>query len=75
MSATVSTRQLAGIGTVLVDKSGLALYAADQETGGMTLCTGACTSFCKLPTVSGTPGGSNLAGSLATVQRPTGQGE
>lgn len=72
-AATVSSRQVSGVGSVLVDKSGLALYASDQETGGMARCTGACTSFWKPLTVNGTaPTGSDISGTLGTVKRADG---
>ena len=33
-----------GVGDVLVDSQGDALYSPDQEAGGKVLCTDACTS-------------------------------
>jgi predicted lipoprotein with Yx(FWY)xxD motif len=71
VGATVSAKQIAGSGRVLVDSRGRALYQNDQERGGMVLCDGACLSFWKPLTVSGTPKGS-LPGKLATVKRPDG---
>jgi predicted lipoprotein with Yx(FWY)xxD motif len=70
--ATVSVKQIAGAGSVLVDSKGRALYRSDQERGGMVLCTGPCLSFWQPLTVSGTPKGSSLPGKLATVKRPDG---
>src|SRR5919201_1758122 len=70
--ATVSVKQIAGAGSVLVDAKGRALYRNDQERGGMVLCTGACLSFWQPLTVSGTPKGSSLPGKLAVVRRPDG---
>ncbi len=56
-----------------MDRSGLALYAADQETGGMARCTGACNSFWKPLTISkGSPAATSIAGTLGTVTRPDG---
>jgi predicted lipoprotein with Yx(FWY)xxD motif len=70
---TVSAKQLAGHGKVLVDARGRALYRSDQERNGMVLCTGACLSFWQPLKVSGTPTkGGSLAGKLATVKRPDG---
>jgi predicted lipoprotein with Yx(FWY)xxD motif len=69
---TVSVRQIAGAGKVLVDAKGRALYHSDQERGGMVLCTGACLSFWQPLTVTGTPKGSSLPGKLAVVRRPDG---
>jgi predicted lipoprotein with Yx(FWY)xxD motif len=72
-AATVSTKQIDGAGTVLVDPAGKALYASDQEAGGMVLCTGACNSFWTPLTVSaGPPTGASIGGTLGTVQRPDG---
>jgi predicted lipoprotein with Yx(FWY)xxD motif len=70
--ATVSAKQIDGSGTVLVDSSGMALYANDQETGGTVLCDGACLSFWTPLTISGAPKGSSLPGTLGVVKRPDG---
>lgn len=43
--ATVSTKSVDGVGTVLVDAKGLALYSPAQEANGMVRCTGSCTSI------------------------------
>ena len=73
--ATVSVKQIAGHGKVLVDAKGRALYRSDQQKNGMVLCTGACLSFWQPLTVSGTPTKvGSLAGKLATVKRPDGHG-
>ena len=42
---TVSTKSVSGVGTVLVDSKGMALYTNDQDTGSMIACTGECLSF------------------------------
>jgi predicted lipoprotein with Yx(FWY)xxD motif len=71
--ATVSAEQIAGSGNVLVDSTGHALYANDQETGGMVLCDDACLSFWTPLTVSGgAPKSSSLPGKLGVVTRPNG---
>jgi predicted lipoprotein with Yx(FWY)xxD motif len=70
--ATVSAKQIGGAGSVLVDSTGQALYANDQETGGMVLCDGACLSFWTPLTVRGAPKGSSLTGKLGVVRRPDG---
>ena len=70
--ATVSSKRIAGAGSVLVDSQGRALYRSDQERGGMVRCTGACLSFWRPLTVSGTPKGNSLPGKLATIRRPDG---
>lgn len=72
----VSVRTVDGVGNVLVDGSGRALYFADQEARGMIACTGGCTKIwlpLRLPAGAGSPGGSgDLAGKLGTVERPDG---
>jgi predicted lipoprotein with Yx(FWY)xxD motif len=70
---TVSSEDIGNAGNVLVDSSGQALYASDQETGGKVLCTDACLSFWTPLTIkSGAPSGSSLPGKLGVVQRPDG---
>jgi predicted lipoprotein with Yx(FWY)xxD motif len=70
--ATVSAQQISGSGNVLVDSSGLPLYANDQEKNGMVLCDGACLSFWKPLKVSGMPKAGALSGKLGVVSRPDG---
>jgi predicted lipoprotein with Yx(FWY)xxD motif len=71
--ATVSVKRIGGA-SVLVDAKGRALYRSDQERNGMVLCTGACLSFWRPLTVSGTPTKSkSLQGKLAVVKRPDGR--
>ncbi len=75
-NSTVSTRQLSGIGTVLVNGSGRTIYQVKTpaETNGRLHCMGACTSFWFPVTASSAnPGGSGLPGTLGTVRRPGGQ--
>ena len=73
-TATVSTKDIGDDGTVLVDRAGKALYAADQETAqGMVLCVNSCLSFWKPLTVSGrSPTGDSVSGDLGVVKRPDG---
>jgi predicted lipoprotein with Yx(FWY)xxD motif len=71
-ATTVSADTLGSAGTVLVDSSGRALYASNQETNGKVLCTGGCTSFWMPLTVSGAPSAGSLPGRLGTVTRPDG---
>jgi len=71
--ATVSIKKIAGAGQVLVDSKGRALYRSEQERNGMVLCKGACLSFWRPLTVSGTPKGNSLRGKLAVVRRPDGR--
>ncbi|HET8872542.1 MAG TPA: hypothetical protein VFM83_02550 [Gaiellaceae bacterium] len=70
---TVSVSNVDGVGKVLVDAKNMALYAADQEAGGMVVCTDGCTTIWHPLTVAGKPsGGAGLSGKLGTVKRPDG---
>jgi predicted lipoprotein with Yx(FWY)xxD motif len=68
---TVSAQEISGTGNVLVDSSGKALYASDQETAaGKALCTGACSSFWTPLTVNGgVPNAGPLPGKLGLAKR------
>jgi predicted lipoprotein with Yx(FWY)xxD motif len=70
---TVSVAEIEGTGNVLVDSSGQALYASEQESeSGMVMCTGACNSFWQPLTVSGgAPEGGSVS-HLGVVKRPDG---
>jgi predicted lipoprotein with Yx(FWY)xxD motif len=73
--ATVAVRDVDGVGEVLVDAQGAALYAADQEANGTVVCTAGCTSIWEPLTVS--DGSSPAAGDgvpekLGTAARPDG---
>lgn len=72
--ATVSSQMVDGVGRVLVDSEGAALYAADQEANGKVVCTGSCTSIWKPLTVSGgmPTAGDGLDGKLGVMSRPDG---
>ncbi len=69
---TVAVQQLGNAGRVLVDSSGRALYASDQEAGGMVLCTGSCNSFWKPLTVKGSQPTGSVPGKLGVVKRSDG---
>jgi predicted lipoprotein with Yx(FWY)xxD motif len=71
-ASTVSVDDIGKSGQVLVDSSGMPLYAADQENTGMVLCTNTCLSFWKPLTVSAAPANSSLPGTLGVTQRPDG---
>jgi predicted lipoprotein with Yx(FWY)xxD motif len=71
----VSARKVAGVGTVLADRSGKTLYSPRQETHGKILCTGGCLAFWFPVKVAAgaslrAPGG--VTGMLGTVRRPDG---
>lgn len=44
-SDTVSTKSISGVGTVLVDSQGMALYTNNQDSGMNVACTGSCTGI------------------------------
>jgi predicted lipoprotein with Yx(FWY)xxD motif len=66
----ISTRTLSGIGTVLVDRSGMTIYTPKQQAQGLA-CTGACLSFWFPVTgsASALSAASDLPGKLGTVHR------
>ena len=70
----VSTKTVDGVGPVLVDAKGMALYAADQEADGKVLCTGSCTSIWEPLTVSGgmPSADDGVSGKLGVMNRPDG---
>jgi predicted lipoprotein with Yx(FWY)xxD motif len=70
---TVSTKSVDGVGNVLVDANGMALYAADQESGGKVLCDKGCTSFWRpLTAGAGSPTSNSDAVKLSVIKRPDG---
>jgi predicted lipoprotein with Yx(FWY)xxD motif len=69
-ATTVTSHQIGGAGSVLVNAKGAALYTPAQERSGGVMCVGACTSIWKPLTVgSGNPTG---PGKLGVVRRPDG---
>lgn len=72
-ATTVAVQQLPGVGSVLVDHSGEALYSSNVEAGGKIACEAACNAFWKpLTPSSGKPTGSAGAGKLGVITRPDG---
>jgi predicted lipoprotein with Yx(FWY)xxD motif len=70
---TVAVKSIDGVGDVLVDSSGKALYASDVEADGKVRCTGACTSFWKPLTIdSAKPVAADGVGKLGVIARPDG---
>lgn len=72
---TVSVASVQGVGDVLVDSQGAALYSPDQETGGKVLCTGACASIwvpLTLPDGDQPSGSSEVDSRLGVLERPDG---
>src|SRR5262245_33235968 len=72
--ATVSVANVGGVGSVLVDSHGQALYVSDEEANGTVLCTGPCNAFWKplAPGAGGTPSGAVTGTSLGVIDRPDG---
>ena len=72
-ASTVSLKGVDGLGQVLVDAGGQALYAADEESDGSVLCVDSCTSLWRpLEAGPGDPSGADGVGTLGVVLRPDG---
>jgi predicted lipoprotein with Yx(FWY)xxD motif len=70
---TVAVKSVDGIGDVLVDSDGKALYASDVEADGKVHCTGGCTSFWEPLTIdSAKPTAAGDVGKIGVVSRPDG---
>ena len=70
---TVSVKSIHGVGKVLVDSRGMALYSSNLDANGKPACAGACTSFWKpLTLASGMPSAAAGAGKAAIVMRADG---
>jgi predicted lipoprotein with Yx(FWY)xxD motif len=66
----VSARQLSGVGTVLVNSSGMTIYTPKNpaEVNGNIKCTGSCLGFwLPVKASSANPGAGGLPGKLGTV--------
>jgi predicted lipoprotein with Yx(FWY)xxD motif len=61
-STTVAVKPISGIGDVLVDSAGKALYSSNVEASGKVMCTVA----------SGNPTAAGSAGKLSVLKRPDG---
>jgi predicted lipoprotein with Yx(FWY)xxD motif len=72
-TSTLSVKSVNGIGDVLVDSQGRALYASDLEADGKVACVKGCTAFWQpLPVDSGMPAAPAEIGKLGVVKRPDG---
>lgn len=70
---TVAVKQVGGVGKVLVDSTGKALYASNVEADGMVKCVGPCESFWKPLTLgSGKATAAPGVGKVGMVKRPDG---
>ena len=68
----VNTRDLAGLGTVLVNTAGRTIYSPEQEAHGRILCTGSCLSFwfpVAVKTAAGLHAPGGVTGVLGTIRR------
>jgi predicted lipoprotein with Yx(FWY)xxD motif len=75
-AATVSVDSVDGVGDVLVDADGAALYTADQERDGTVRCTSSCAEIWIPLTLSrgGEPSGTDdVGGELGVAERPGGE--
>ena len=75
-ATTVSLQSVEGVGDVLVDSDGAALYTADQESDGRVRCTDDCADDWIPLTLSGDrePTGSDeVPGELGVTERPGGE--
>ncbi len=70
---TVSVADVEGVGEILVDASGRALYFADEEADGQVRCVDGCTSFWQpLEPGSDAPTAAPGVPELGVVDRPDG---
>jgi predicted lipoprotein with Yx(FWY)xxD motif len=75
-NAVVAARHLSGIGTALVNSSGMTIYTpkSPAEGSGNIKCTGSCLSFWFPVTASSPdPAASGLPGKLGTIHLPDGE--
>jgi predicted lipoprotein with Yx(FWY)xxD motif len=73
---TVSVEAIDGVGDVLVDSDGAALYTADQEADGRVLCTRSCADTwipLTLPGGAEPSGPDEVSDELGVAQRPDGK--
>jgi len=71
--STVSVDQVDGIGAVLVDQAGAALYTPDEEADGKILCVADCLGFWTPVATTGAPtAADDVTGNLDTIKRPDG---
>lgn len=72
-SATVSVQRLVNVGRVLVDPTGMPVYASGLGKSGKILCTGGCNAFWKPVTATATkPTVGAGAGKVGVAKRPDG---
>lgn len=70
--AQLTTAEVDGVGTVLVDADGMTLYTNEAESDGRVRCVGACVDFWP-PAVGDVPSEvEGVDGTFADVERPDG---
>lgn len=70
---TVSAMQVSGFGDVLVDGTGRAIYASDEESGGKVRCMDDCSAIWTPVVSTAKPtAGAGVSGKLALVRRADG---
>ncbi|HEX5527125.1 MAG TPA: hypothetical protein VFX44_08025 [Solirubrobacterales bacterium] len=70
---TVSTAEVSGLGTVLVDSEGFTVYEFAKDNGSTSSCYGACEEGWPPVTVKGQPSGEGaIASQLGTTKRKDG---
>ena len=69
---TVAVQQIDGMGNVLVDSSGRALYSPDEEASGTILCVDACIQIWTPLAAEGTPTAAAGVVPLGVIDRPDG---
>ena len=69
-SNAVAVKHVDGVGDVLVDASGQALYTPDQEAGGKIRCVDECLSFWRPVEAGANPMAADGAGKVAVITRP-----
>jgi predicted lipoprotein with Yx(FWY)xxD motif len=74
-TGAVTVQRVNGIGSVLVDAAGKALYTPDQEADGKVRCTGACAAIWQpaMAPASGAPKADGGATMLDVIVRPDGK--
>ena len=72
-SDTVAVKTVDGVGKVLVDPNGMALYSSDLDASGKPACDGACATIWKPLTIaSGQPTAASGVGKVGVVARADG---
>jgi predicted lipoprotein with Yx(FWY)xxD motif len=72
-SDTVAVKHVDGLGDVLVDSGGKALYSPEQDTAKMIRCTGGCLTFWQpLAPGAGKPTAAAGVPALGVIKRPDG---